>query len=74
MQATVEGRLAVYFYDTLAGEIKIGSDTIKALSMPHVLRMALDASNVGPVPRTGLWFTLLMHSPRLHKLVVINCM
>ena len=47
-QATVEGRLAVYFYDTLAGEIKIEQDTIKARSMPHVMQMALDASNVSP--------------------------
>ena len=50
----MEGRLAVYFYDTLAGEIKIASDTIKARSMPHVLQMALDASNVSLVPRYTL--------------------
>jgi len=47
MQATVEGRLSVFFYDTMAGERNISSKSVKARAVPHVLHVPLDASNVG---------------------------
>lgn len=45
-QATVEGKLSVYFYDTEAGMQKIKALKVAPRSSPETLEVTVDASNV----------------------------